>query len=251
MRNAKRTAALGALTLLMALALAVAAQAWDGTGAMGSNTTGTTMMGGTTGTTMMGGTTGTTMMGNTTGTTMMGGMFKDTGGQWYEDMAEHMAQAGFMQGYTDGRFGGMDQINRAQFAAVMARMLGVSPVGTSDFSDMRGMWAEGAVAAMAKAGILMGHPDGTFGPYEPITRAQMAAMMDRARRHLGLDSPEMPMTELYQHLNDVAGHWAVENIDHMYALGVVQGDTTGSFHPESRTNRAQAAAMLWRWHEAR
>ncbi len=266
MRNAKRAASLGTLTVLLVLALALAAQAYSGnsTGMIGG-TTGITMMGtATTVTTMMGtattaanmmgtGTTVTTMMGTGTGSTTMGSgmMFSDTSGQWYADMATHMASAGYMYGYTDGRFGGMDQINRAQFAAVMARMLGVSPVGTSNFSDTHGLWADGAVAVMAKAGIIMGHPDGTFGPYDPITRAQMTAMMDRARSYLGLSSPAMPMTELYQHLGDVAGHWAVASIDHMYSLGVVQGDTAGSFHPDSHTNRAQAAAMLWRWQEAR
>src|SRR5665811_2102179 len=247
MRNAKRAAPLGTLTILLVLGLVLATQAsaatTDSMGGDRTTTAGTTLMGtGTTGSTMMG--TGTTLMGT-------GMMFSDTTGQWYEDMANHMASAGFMQGYTDGRFGGLDQMNRAQFAAVMARMLGVSPVGTSGFSDMHGMWAEGAVAAMAKDGIIMGHSDGTFGPYEPITRAQMATMMDRARSYLGLSSSSVPMSELYQRLHDVDGTWAVNSINHMYSLGIVQGDTAGYFHPDSATNRAQAAAMLWRWHDAR
>jgi len=36
------------------------------------------------------------------------------------------------------------------------------------------------IAAMQESGILNGFSNGTYGPYEHITRAQMAAVLDRA-----------------------------------------------------------------------
>ncbi len=176
-------------------------------------------------------------------------MFGDTAGSWYADYADHMAENDYMHGYTNGDFGGNDQITRGQFATVMARMMGLEPSGEAPFGDTHGYWAEGHIAAMTDAGIISGHADGTFGPNEPITRAQMATLMDRARDYLGLSNPDYDPQQLENRLADVAGHWAEDHIGHMYELGITQGDEVGNFRPDEHTIRAQAAAMLWRWHE--
>lgn len=47
-----------------------------------------------------------------------------------------------------------------------------------------GFWAFQEIEALASSGITTGFPDGTFGPLEPVTRAQMATFLARA---LGLD----------------------------------------------------------------
>jgi len=180
-------------------------------------------------------------------------MFGDAAGHWYEGYAENMAQHGFMHGYTNGEFGGEDALTRAQFAAVLSRMLGVEPEAGAPFEDTMGNWAEGQIGAMEKLGIIHGHEDGTFGPHEPITRAQMATMMDRALEHLGRGLTEQERTELMaqvgMHLDDVAGHWAEGHIAHMYQQGITMGDDAGHFRPDEHTNRAQASAMLWRFFE--
>lgn len=46
-------------------------------------------------------------------------------------------------------------------------------------------WAVKEIERIAKAGIMVGHQDGTFRPDEPVTRAQLAVIMDRALRFLG------------------------------------------------------------------
>ncbi len=180
-------------------------------------------------------------------------MFGDAAGHWYEGYAENMAQHGFMNGYTNGEFGGQDPLTRAQFAAVLGRMLGVAPEMGAPFGDTVGHWAEGHIGAMEKLGIIHGHEDGTYGPEEPITRAQMATMMDRALEHLGrgLTDEERAalMAQVGQHLDDVAGHWAEGQIAHMYERGITMGDDAGHFRPDEHTNRAQASAMLWRFFE--
>lgn|GEM_PF-2459080 len=181
--------------------------------------------------------------------TMKQHMFGDTAGSWYADYADHMAENDYMHGYTNGDFGGNDQITRGQFATTMARMMGLEPSGEAPFGDTHGYWAEGHIAAMTAAGIISGHADGTFGPNEPITRAQMATLMDRARDYLGLSNPDYDPQQLQNRLADVAGHWAEDHIGHMYELGITQGDEAGNFRPDEHTIRAQAAAMLWRWHE--
>ncbi|MCZ7663581.1 MAG: S-layer homology domain-containing protein [Thermoleophilia bacterium] len=47
------------------------------------------------------------------------------------------------------------------------------------FSDIAGHWAQDEIVRVAGRGIVEGHNDGTFGPDEFVTRAQMAVFMDR------------------------------------------------------------------------
>ncbi len=187
-------------------------------------------------------------------------MFSDiAAGDWYEQHAVQMAEHGFMGGFADGTFGGYQHITRGQFAGVMARMMGVEPAEGSSFSDTHGFWGAPAIEALAKYGIVAGYANGAFGPYDDVTRAQMAAMMDRAWEWMeqngtstGMDDAEMAQLreEMHLLLHDVAGTWAEDHIAHMFGLGVVQGDASGMFHPQDTATRAQASAMMWRWYEA-
>jgi hypothetical protein len=53
--------------------------------------------------------------------------------------------------------------------------------GSVSFSDTEFLAAEvqDAISAAQEAGLLMGYGDGTFGPYDMLTRAQAATVMKR------------------------------------------------------------------------
>ena len=231
-------------------------------GGMGRGTTaGTTMMQGGLGT-GPGPTTGTTPPatgpttgpGTTTGPGMMGHMFTDVAGSdWYAPYAEQMANAGFMTVFANGTFGADAPLTRGQFAGILGRMMQLAPTAGPSFTDTQGFWGAGMVATMARLGILTGHADGTFGPYDAVTREQMAAIMDRAwtEFHAGAPLTDLgtAMTAMMQRVHDVSGSWAAPQIAQMMQMGVFQG-TNGLFHPTDTATRAQAAAVMWRWFEA-
>lgn len=53
------------------------------------------------------------------------------------------------------------------------------------FSDVTAThWAKADIEAVAAAGLMSGFPDGRFGPEEPVTRAQLAAVIARLFRIL-------------------------------------------------------------------
>ncbi len=193
-----------------------------------------------------------------------GHMFSDIAeGDWYANDAKQMADRGFMGGFADGTFGGYQHITRGQFAGVMARMMGVEPAEGSSFSDTQGFWGAPAIESLAKHGIIAGYANGAFGPYDDVTRAQMATIMDRAWQWMeengtgtgmgyGMSDAEMAQLreEMHLLLHDVTDTWAEDHIAHMFQLGVVRGDLSGMFHPDTTATRAQATAMMWRWYEA-
>lgn len=102
-------------------------------------------------------------------------------------------------------------VTRAELAAVTARMLSLPLTPAQDngpaFSDMEGHWASSYIAAAKQSGLLEGDEDGTFRPDRTVTRAEAAALFNRAWSRPSVDA-EHPAWE------DVSpDHWAYSAID--------------------------------------
>ncbi len=98
-----------------------------------------------------------------------------------------LATRGLISGYDDGTFRPENPVFRAQFAKMIAGVLGltVSEALTSPFSDLGAddptdLYPHEYVAAAWAAGITKGFTPTTFGPYRTITRAQVITMIVRA-----------------------------------------------------------------------
>lgn len=78
---------------------------------------------------------------------------------------------------TGGRWGdGTRWVNFSDFEEVW----GVIPMGEKKFSDVEpGRWSEGAIKWAAENGLLIGYEDGTFRPDKPLTREELAAVLQR------------------------------------------------------------------------
>ncbi len=97
-----------------------------------------------------------------------------------------------------------------------------------------------AVAWAVEKGITSGTGEGTFGPDESCTRAQIVTFLWRAA---GSPTPQSG-TNPFQDLSRDAYYynamlWAVEN-------GVIGGTTAVTCEPDAPCTRAQAVTMLWR-----
>lgn len=109
-------------------------------------------------------------------------------GQRYAEAIADLSQRGIISGYTDGRFGPDDPVKRAQFAKMIDLTLGLDmeQVPASPFTDLGEASATdphypGDYVARAYAeGIVKGLTTSTYGPYEPIKRAQVVTMVVRA-----------------------------------------------------------------------
>ena len=53
------------------------------------------------------------------------------------------------------------------------------------FPDISGHWAEQSILRLAERGVVQGHDNGTFGPDEPVTRAQVVTFLDRFGSKMG------------------------------------------------------------------
>ena len=101
-------------------------------------------------------------------------------GMWYAKAISALASLGIIKGYGDGRFGPNDSITREQFCAMAVRFTSVAGTKSqSSFTDMNeSQWSYGSVSTAAALGWINGYSDGSFGPAQPITRAQVVTIVN-------------------------------------------------------------------------
>jgi len=88
-------------------------------------------------------------------------------------------------GYSDGTYGPQNGVSREEMASFLVRAVeGEPPANYCDsgslFPDVTpDMWSCGYIKRLKELGITAGYQDGTYGPHDLVTRAQMAAFLAR------------------------------------------------------------------------
>ena len=109
------------------------------------------------------------------------------------------------------------------------------------YSDVWGDSPEGfAIAQLGARGIIRGYGDGTFGPGDPILRAQMAALIVRA---MGWREEQWPNPFPDQGSIDGELWRSVGTLNH---FGVARGYEDGTYNPTGPVLQAQAISFITR-----
>ena len=99
-------------------------------------------------------------------------------GTKYADAIKTVTGLGIMNGYEDGSFRAEGNLTRAEFAAIMIRLLGKeslaqNAIGSTPFSDVSELnWASGYINIVAPLDFMSGYSDNRFGPDNNITLEQ-------------------------------------------------------------------------------
>ena len=147
----------------------------------------------------------------------------------------------YIKGYPNGSFKPNATITRAEAASIFYRLLTDSTRKTysttyNTFKDVPAKaWYNTAVSTMAKLGIVNGGSDGYFRPNDPITRAEIAAMIARCDGN--------SYGNAYTNFSDVKGHWAANYIARAYELGWINGYGS-TYAPDKYITRAETVAIL-------
>ena len=171
---------------------------------------------------------------------------------WYHDGVHFCIDEGLMEGYGGGLFGPNDTLSRAQLCQIVYNMEGQPAVtGGSVFDDVAdGAWYADAVTWAAENGIVGGYGNGKYGPDDPITREQLAAILWRYAKYKGYDVSVGEDTNILSY-TDVAdlSEYAIPAMQWACGACVIEGVTDSTLVPQGDATRAQAAAMLQRFCE--
>ena len=184
----------------------------------------------------------------TTGTTLR---FDDVSrSDWFYDDVRYVYENGIMDGTGAYRFAPNAQLTRAMIVTILYRMDGSPAVsGASVFTDAdSGMWYGKAVAWAAANGIVNGYGSGRFGPNDPVTREQLAAILYRytAYRKASAASNGDNLAS-FSDLGTVSGY-ALESMNWAVGAGLLKG-ANGELDPKANATRAQVAAIIHRYLE--
>jgi S-layer homology domain len=106
------------------------------------------------------------------------------------------------------------------------------------FTDVQSdYWASQFIQRLAQRGIIAGFPDGSFRPQAPVTRAQFAAMLNKAFQKNTIRQGTR--------FSDVrSNYWASTAIQQAYTTGFMSGYPGNRFGPEEQIPRQQVLVSL-------
>ncbi len=177
--------------------------------------------------------------------------FADTHGHWAAVPIGQLTQKFIMDGRTADTFEPNAPITRGEFAAYVARGLGLTGnlEAAAAFKDLRKHNNAAFIGAAVRAGIVKGISAASFDPNANITREQMAVMLMRAMQTIDPVRYASKNSEnelrVYRDRGQISS-WAVSDAAAAVKYGLLRGVKPDLFSPRSLASRAEASAMLLR-----
>lgn len=169
-------------------------------------------------------------------------------GNWFYNDVAYVYEKGIMDGVDNRVFSPNTTLNRAMFVTMLYRVAGEPAVSkTADFSDVPGgTWFSDAVAWASSQGIVDGYDDDLFGPYNSLTREQLATILYRYAKWSGRST--YAPTDALAGFADAAevSAYALDAMRWAVYTGLMQGSENG-LEPQSSASRAQVAAIIHRF----
>ena len=162
---------------------------------------------------------------------------------WYADAVTYVRDNGLMSGTSDTTFTPGGTMTRGMLVTTLYRMAGSPSLENEDlgypFADVPGdaRYADGVYWARL-AGVVGGYSEDQFGPDDPVTREQIAAIL---WRYAG--SPAAESGTDFADEGSISAY-ATQAVDWARANGIVNGVEDNRFLPQSSATRAQVATIL-------
>lgn len=166
---------------------------------------------------------------------------------WFYDAVGYVYKNGMMSGTGNNQFSPNVTTTRGMIVTILYRLEGSPAVSSASFDDVAaGEYYANGVYWAAANGIVSGYGNGQFGPNDPITREQMAAILYRYAQH---KEYETAVSEDVSSFTDGASvsSYAVEPMNWAVGTGLLSGVGNNMINPTGNATRAEAATILTRY----
>lgn len=166
---------------------------------------------------------------------------------WAKDAINILASEGVLSGTGDGTFCPQNTITRAQFAQMVVKAFDI-PLLTEkamSFTDVnRGDWYHEAIQILCHRGIVNGISSTEFGVNQPITRQDMAVIINRTMSHLKMTIAQGNEITFADEAD--ISDYAKNSVTLLTKTGIINGKENGTFAPKDTATRAEAAVIIYR-----
>lgn len=177
------------------------------------------------------------------------GTFQDVNpGDWYYDSVKFVHEKGLFYGVTKTLFQPNTDMSRGMLVTVLYRLEGMPAVhGTSGFKDVApDAYYCDAVLWAKNNGIITGTTKDTFNPDGNITREQMATILYRYAKYIGMDVSARADLDQYTDADQISSY-AREAVSWAVAVGLITGRTATTLVADGTATRAEVATILMRF----
>lgn len=162
---------------------------------------------------------------------------------------EALAARGIISGKSENAFAPDEDIDRAEFAAIVVNALGLAPKAGGGFTDVKaGEWYAPYVGTASAYGIVSGTSAATFAPAQKITKQEAAAMISNAASLCGMNvkMTEGEVRDVISQFPDYvsSGAWARNALAFNYKENILSQDDS-QIQPEKKMTRGEIAQMLY------
>jgi len=171
---------------------------------------------------------------------------------WFYDAVGFMVTNELMSGTGVEQFSPDMNLTRAMIVTILWRLEG-SPIAAnnSNFNDVaNNRWYSSAVAWASTNGIVNGYGNGLFGSNDNVTREQIAVILQNYAQFRGENAFGGPLALDFADADSVSP-WARESMEWANVNGLITGRTLTTLAPNGTATRAESAAILQRFIEAR
>ena len=165
--------------------------------------------------------------------------------QWYHEAIDYVVDQGMMKGVEQDVFAPGSDLTRGMLAQVLYNLEGTPDIRKpSPYTDVaQDAWYTDAVTWAADKGIVTGYGEGLFGPEDPVTREQMAAILYRYAVLKGYDMTAAGSLNGFEDGADVSS-WAEKAMEWAVGIKLLSGKGDGILDPTGTATRAEVAQIL-------
>ena len=168
---------------------------------------------------------------------------------WFYDSVQYVYDNEMMNGTGDTVFSPDATTTRGMIVTIMHRMEGTPAAGDESFTDVSaGQYYADAVAWANENNIINGYGNAKFGPNDPITREQMAAILYRYAQYKDYDVTASGNLSGFSDAGDISSY-AVDSMEWAVRSSLISGMGNNLLAPDESSTRAQIATILMRFCE--
>lgn len=167
---------------------------------------------------------------------------------WFAEPVAFAVEHGLFAGTSATTFSPNVNMTRAMLVAVLYRHSGDSVQTEQVFDDVASdAWYAEPITWAKANGVVAGMTETTFAPDQSITREQMATILMRYTKFMGIDTPAGgDAIKGYSDYSSVS-EYAQESMAWAVDQGLISGTSSTTLSPTSGATRAQVATILMRY----